>query len=266
MPKNDTIDWTPSKKKGLWILLTPAIVFFVAFSLRVIGKMMIAQNPDMATTAQGLVQVGTFASVIALVLLVFCVPIGLIYMLRKDTAVQDTAMVASLPENQKPHPWRRYFARSIDSTFLAVAIGLPLAFFLSSETIEKLPDVGINFVISLIVIPYGALCLMRFKRTLGKWVMGITVANAHGEPLTWEQSMKRETLVFIRGLGLGLGIVTVVTNLYQYNVLMKRGIVSWDKDVGSVVTYETLRPVRVLIAFLCIAVFMFVIVAGTMEL
>ncbi len=32
LPSTVTIktDWTPSKKKGLWILLIPAIIFFVA--------------------------------------------------------------------------------------------------------------------------------------------------------------------------------------------------------------------------------------------
>ncbi len=245
-----------NKKKAAWLIGIPLVIVGTA----VFGKSVVSiANKNGFTASAATLEFLNFVTILATVMLVPCAIIAIFYYFKKDVTNETTALIASLPENQKPHPWRRYFARSIDSWILAMGVGLPLVFLAPVEFIDQTPDFAIAIVVGLIMIPYDAVCMSNWNRTLGKWILGVTVTNAAGAPLTFEQGIKRGGLVFLRGQGIGVPLATFFTNIHQYNVLMKTGMTSWDTEVGCRVTYTPLSVIRVLLVLL----FAFVIIGLT---
>lgn len=160
-----------------------------------------------------------------------------------------------------PHPWRRYFARIIDTMLIAVPVGFSLAIF-APDLFEEMPDLMLGIIIGLAVVPYDGFCLSTWKRTFGKWIMGIFVTKGKNDSLTFEEAFKRSWLVFYRGQGLGIPIVALFTQIHQFNMLKKEGIVSWDKELEAKVSYEEPRTERMIIALILAIVFIAFIAAG----
>lgn len=235
-----------NKKKAMGLIGIPAVILGTSL----FGRSAISiAGQNGFDTGRSTLEMLNFVTILAIVMLVPCAIIALIYFFKKDEPV-DTSIIASLPENQKPHPWRRYFARSIDAWIVGMTVGVPLAFLAPVEYIDQIPDSAIGLVIGILIIPYDALCFANWNRTLGKWILGITVQKSEGGSLSFDQGLKRGGLVFLRGMGLGLPGVALFTNIHQYNTLMKKGITSWDKEIGCLVTYTPLSAVRVLLVLL----------------
>lgn len=148
-----------------------------------------------------------------------------------------------------PHPWRRYFARTIDTWILGMGIGLLLG-TATPELLEDMPELVLTAIIMLFVLPYDAFCLSTWKKTAGKWMMGIEVVKNDGSSLSAEEAFKRSWLVLLRGLGLGIPFIALFTLIHQFNTLKGKGIVSWDKEIGSIIEYEKLRTERVILAII----------------
>ena len=177
--------------------------------------------------------------------------------LKKST----TKKTAAAHIESVPHPWRRYFARMIDTMLLAVPVGFFLAVF-APDLLEEMPDLMLGIIIALVVLPYDGFCLSTWNRTLGKWIMGIIVTKGGGDSLTFGEAFIRSLLVFYRGQGLGIPIVALFTQIHQFNTLKKEGVVSWDKELKTKVSYEELKTERVIIAVVLVVIFIALIAAG----
>ena len=249
-----------NKKKGTWVILVPVLLLCGAvFSRTVIGLM--AREIGGGARVETANALLDFATIILAVTLVFAIPIGLILLFRKDPDPSESVL-ATLPENQRPHPWRRYFARTVDMWLLGLVLVLALLFAASGEAFDRIPDQGLGLAIALILLPVEAAFLSNWGRTPGKWMFGITVAK-DGKHLTFEQALHRAFLVWMRGMGFGISIVAFFANIHQYSTLMSKGIVSWDRELGTTITYEKLAAPRVLLALLILFVLVFLTIAGT---
>jgi hypothetical protein len=51
--------------------------------------------------------------------------------------------------------------------------------------------------------------------------------------------------VLVRGLGLGIPIVSLVTLVNAYSTLRHDGVASWDQDLGCTVTHRSFTFVRI---------------------
>lgn len=153
------------------------------------------------------------------------------------------------------HPWRRLFARTVDTC----TVGLLLFFLLILAFSATMPEqaaaltkgienpIIAGVVLYLIWVPAEALLLSLFGTTPAKWLFGIRVAHPRGELLSFSEALNRSLLVFIQGVGFGIPFVALFTQLFAYRRLTKTGTTLWDTSVSSVVLHKKWGVLRGLV-------------------
>lgn len=155
---------------------------------------------------------------------------------RKVSAKAKTAAASKKSGfSTETHPWLRYFARSLDGMLFGFALGL-LIELLAPDVTDMFEGLS-GILIFALWIPLEAYLLTVWGTTPGKWMMGLRVHMAGDKLLTFEQAIRRSGLVFVKGMGLGIPLVSFITTLYAYSVLRRTGSTTWDRDVGSTVSY-----------------------------
>jgi len=164
------------------------------------------------------------------------------------------------------HPWRRFFARTVDVTTLGLALLIGLVLFVGllfpenaaglSAAIEN-PMIA-AIILYLLWIPCEAISLAFTGTTPAKWLFGIRVIDASGAKLSFGSALQRSFLVFLQGEGLGIPVVTLFTRVFAYRRLTKTGTTLWDASVNSIVTHRRWGFFRALFCVIVvIAVLMF---------
>ena len=123
--------------------------------------------------------------------------------------------------------WRRFAAYWIDILPITAAVALVFYVFLGFDSaLERYLSRGVgdlqarrdflvarNWIRDLSLALYFGYCgLMEasaLRGTFGKWVMGISVVNMDGSPLTHAQAVKRNSAKVLSFLPLGLGCLWV---------------------------------------------------------
>ena len=100
---------------------------------------------------------------------------------------------------------------------------------------SALPGEQIIKALIIIIIPFLYMfiewCMLSlWGTTPGKALLNIRLRRIDGTKLTCLESLSRSFNVWLRGLGCGLLIVTLITDLIAHNRLTKDGITSWDKS------------------------------------
>jgi len=144
------------------------------------------------------------------------------------------------------HPWRRFFARTVD----LISIGFPILFLFVFSVSYLFPDnidgfvkfienpIGVAIILNVLWFPVEALFLSTGGTTPAKWIFGIRITSQTGEKLSYGQALKRAFLVFVQGDGFGIPLVTLFTRLFAYRRLIKTGTTLWDTSASSVVTHK----------------------------
>ena len=151
-------------------------------------------------------------------------------------------------EKVDARPWPRYFARMIDVMVLSTITIFVLAIFgtilvpESTDQVLALLEDGIigmllsNIVgIALALLPI--MLLLAFGQTPGKWLFGIRVRDHDGKRIGWRKALHREILVWVKGMGLGIPVVTMLTMFASHSTLTDDGRTSWDKRLQCHVTH-----------------------------
>ena len=152
-----------------------------------------------------------------------------------------------------PHPWRRYLARTFDMATGGVGLLVAAVFGLARyapETwlaIGPFIDNGIStaILVPLATIPESAVLVGLTGGTPGKWLFGVRVLGADGRPVGLAVAIRRELLVWYRGLGLGLPVVSIVTALKAKGTLEETGRTSWDRTLALAVCQRPDGPRQV---------------------
>ncbi|MFW6106644.1 MAG: RDD family protein [bacterium] len=154
--------------------------------------------------------------------------------------------------SRMPHPWRRYFARMLDYA----TVGLIPLFILhllvakfAPQGVDRLSLLMSNLVAAGIIhsaiwIPVEAALIALTGRTPGKSLYGIKIVDEQGNKLSFRASLKRSALVWVQGLGLGIPIVALFTQLAAHKRLGQTGSTLWDNAVEAKVTHENWGVVR----------------------
>lgn len=157
--------------------------------------------------------------------------------------------------DREAHQLRRYAARMID----ALLFGSPIAIILIIALGVVFPAAG-DWVMAdgemqrlLVAVPLRFICaipgiaaVLAWKGTTpGKWLFGIRVTVDEGDR-NFGRMLKREALVAILGVGLGLPLFAFVTMIKSYGDVEKGGTTVWDSRVGTevegqVIDHWTLR-------------------------
>ena len=176
-------------------------------------------------------------------------------------ASSDYAQVSNSPVDQSKsflggqhHPWRRLFARTVDTCTAGFLLFLVLVFALSAtmpaqavgfaKAIENPIIAGV--VLYLVWLPAEAVFLSLFGTTPAKWLFGIRVAHPGSELLSFSEAINRSFLVFVQGVGLGIPFIALFTQLFAYRRLTKTGTTLWDTSACAVVLHKKWGVLRAL--------------------
>lgn len=161
------------------------------------------------------------------------------------------------------HPWRRWFARTVDIstigifTLLTISFGVGILFpskiVAYSEALENPIIASIALVV--LCIPLEAIFLYTVGATPGKMLFGISVKDINGSTLSFQQALHRSFDVVLQGMGLGIPIIALFTQIFAYKRLTKTGTTLWDTTINSVVTHKTWGVGRTI---LCVLVVFFI--------
>jgi uncharacterized RDD family membrane protein YckC len=168
-------------------------------------------------------------------------------------------------QDLKPHPWRRYFARQLDTTISGLIAEVVLIWGLSAVDPEVggrvaviLSTTGIIFqtmiIVALAVVP-NALILGLSGSSLGKWIFGIRVQRRNGRPIGVFNALQREIRVLVMGLGLGIPLISLITMIASFTGLVETGQAGWDRDMENVVAQRPNNFVQVVLSILGIGIY-----------
>lgn len=126
-------------------------------------------------------------------------------------AIDPPQEPATNPPVPDPRPWPRYFARMLDTLILSMLAMFVLLFpavFIAPEATDRLLamlDTGIggsilSNVLGCALVPVPTALLIARGQTPGKWLFGIRVRDADGRRLRVAVALKRELMVWVRGV------------------------------------------------------------------
>ncbi|TDK24379.1 RDD family protein [Luteimonas aestuarii] len=145
--------------------------------------------------------------------------------------------------------WPRYFARMIDIfvfSFALIAIVVLYIELVHADValVDRLLGVfeGVGgTVLSNVVSPVMAIVpvalLLACGQTPGKWLFGIRVRDREGRRIGFLAALRREAMIYVRGLGLGLPLVTLYTLATSFGDLKNEGTTHWDRALGLQVSH-----------------------------
>lgn len=149
-----------------------------------------------------------------------------------------------------PRPWVRYFARMTDlfsfslvGNFIFALVAPSSYYFIYYYIPELLFGVIMLFLWNFV----EAFLLSTWGTTLGKWLLGTSVRDIRGNKLTYNAALSRSFQVWIKGLGLGIPIISFLTIINSYYKLTgKFGKTSWDFQGRYSVQHKKLNPIGVI--------------------
>jgi uncharacterized RDD family membrane protein YckC len=153
-----------------------------------------------------------------------------------DTALDNTDTFGGA-ENGKwlglATPWARYWARFLDIQINNLALALLVRNFfpvLVSKPIFY--GTGGSYILGLLLLPASlildAACQAIVGTTIGKAITGIRVETIDHRKLSIDVAMRRNLSVYLRGLILGLPLISFAGCLLAYNHIQKYRITTWD--------------------------------------
>lgn len=110
--------------------------------------------------------------------------------------------------SRERHPWRRYFARSIDYALVAAVLSCLIVVVFRIRPFSTDALRALNYLAYLLAIPATALMLHFWGTTPGKWAMGIRIEHISGGNLRLTDALRREASVFCLGEGLSIPVVS----------------------------------------------------------
>ena len=156
----------------------------------------------------------------------------------------------------EPHPWLRWLARIYDTWLFALAFTIVALLVLEttvpavSTWLFDLPDLVFGMIVMAALIPMEAFLLSIHGTTPGKWLFGLRVAPESGGVPSFSVALQRALMVWWRGLGLGLPLVMLFTQVHAHSKLSSDGATTWDRDTGQVVLHRSMSGGRAALAVL----------------
>ena len=139
-----------------------------------------------------------------------------------------------------PAPWRRYAARFLDYLIISIVIGIgiPIVCHFISPAIaaryfamlEDAEDWQLIIPSSIMVSMISGSLIGVIGMTPGKLVFGVKVVRLDGDKLGFRAGLGRDISVLVKGLGLGIPIVSLITLWISYHRLKEHGVTRWDED------------------------------------
>lgn len=130
------------------------------------------------------------------------------------------------------HPWRRYFARSLDYILAGLVVGAVIGLldptFLTGET----ASLFLAVLTMALWVPFEAVMLARYGTTPGKAFMKLHVTPVTSdEPAPFDVTLARALRVWFGGMACGFPLLSLVAMIIGYESLRRRGMTWWDRQL-----------------------------------
>lgn len=143
------------------------------------------------------------------------------------------------PTGSQIRPWVRYWARATDLVLFCLVAGMVIGFVAPEwlEASDRLLGIAFIAVYRVVEAAYFA----AFGTTPCKALLKVRVRRGDGGRLSFSDALTRSVSVWLRGEGLGIPLVSLITHVTAYNRLKQHGRTSWDQDAGWVVTHQRIE-------------------------
>jgi len=128
-----------------------------------------------------------------------------------------------------------------------------------------MPELALGIMLTFCYNFVEPAMLSSWGTTPGKALLRVAVRKLDGSKPNYSDGLKRVFKVWLRGMGLGIPLVALFTQLNAYNKLTKNGITSWDQEGGIQVMHQKVGFLRVLAALALFFVFIMFMAAGQAE-
>lgn len=149
------------------------------------------------------------------------------------------AGVHSDGETSLARPWSRFWARQIDIILYSFVGGFlfALAFPASVNAVVELP--AGQLLLGILLLPFvlvlDAAVLSLTGGSIGKLLAGIRLETMNGERPSLETALRRNLILWTRGLWLGLPLLVLIGYSKAYGDVQADGRTVWDEATGTVV-------------------------------
>lgn len=149
------------------------------------------------------------------------------YLDQEPTPAWDPA------EDEAPrHPWRRFFARTLDMALYGTLFRLFRALALGQSNLNR-PEGDILAVTLMAAALALALepVLLHFRGTTpGKWVFRLRLTGDDGQNLSYDQALERTVKVLLFGDCLGLPLASLIANFLAYRRDRQGRKQPWERE------------------------------------
>jgi len=153
-------------------------------------------------------------------------------------------------------PWLRYLAKYIDIAVYTLLISILFIItififrYLGMDTniFKSMPKFIFSIIFLILMIFVEIFIFYRWSTTPGKKLLNIKITKEDGSIITYNDAFIRTLKVWIKGLGLGIPIITFFTQIAAFNKLNTNGITSWDEEGGFKVIDESVAIWRIVLA------------------
>ncbi len=158
-------------------------------------------------------------------------------------------------------PWSRFWARILDIhieiSILSIVLGFIVPGVFAGEIFKgRAGDYLIGFLLLPFVLLLDAAIQALFGQTVGKAVAGIRVETMAHARLTFGQALRRNAEMYIRGMILGIPLITIIGFWNSYKDLKAGRLTSWDRDLSTRVFAKRHKVVRTALTAALVVIWM----------
>ncbi len=149
-------------------------------------------------------------------------------------------------------PWVRYWARLIDLFLFNLLSSFVLGILYPSAL--KINSMLVTIILMFVYVFVEPIMLTSWGTTLGKALLRVKIRKSNGSKPTYAEALVRSVSVWVRGLGLGIPLVILITLIIEYKKLIKNGITTWDRGGDFNVSHGHIGPIRkIIVVFIFIS-------------
>ena len=168
------------------------------------------------------------------------------------------------PSGEQVRPWVRYWARMFDFFLFAFLGGATLG--VVYPPIIEIPEILFSILLLFAYAFVEPAMLAGWGTTPGKALLKIRLRNSDGSKLSYTDALSRSFDVFFKGVGIGIPIVQLITLIFAYNRLTKKGITSWDEGGNFKVSHQAIEAWRSIVAVFIFMAFLYLMVLGEADI
>lgn len=172
-----------------------------------------------------------------------------------DDIIEPTEILIDEPDvqekrRQKLFPWTRLLARFFDYSLLFFLLKI----YFPSISGASWGWIPLQFVLW---IPIEGFLISLFGYTPGKWLFSIRVIGKNRKKLPMETSIKRSFLVWLKGMAMGIPILSLFSIFIAYSRYAQLGVCSWDRELMCLIQHKEISKARMIIAIILLVVLWF---------